>query len=158
MRVDDAPPAGWYPDPDRGTRLRYWDGLDWTDRFHSRPVAATYEEMAAVQDTLDAATRAAAGVGAGMGRNDVDRVIAEVRDVARTEVERAADVFSQRAQTAARSFEPIVSSYVNRFTRWIRWIAVLVLVLVVGFYLLQAIGVASFLDWLGDRIDSLQQS
>jgi hypothetical protein len=26
-------PAGWYPDPDAPTRLRYWDGSQWTEHF-----------------------------------------------------------------------------------------------------------------------------
>jgi hypothetical protein len=26
----DAPPPGWYPDPRREARLRYWDGAAWT--------------------------------------------------------------------------------------------------------------------------------
>jgi hypothetical protein len=25
------PKAGWYPDPTGDSRLRYWDGSDWTD-------------------------------------------------------------------------------------------------------------------------------
>lgn len=25
------PPAGWYPDPDDGSRQRYWDGDEWTE-------------------------------------------------------------------------------------------------------------------------------
>ena len=28
--VMSNPPAGWYPDPDKGTLLRYWDGSKWT--------------------------------------------------------------------------------------------------------------------------------
>src|SRR4051812_19470539 len=31
-------PAGWHPDPDDSTQLRYWDGTQWTD--HRHPAAA----------------------------------------------------------------------------------------------------------------------
>lgn len=34
----DLSPANWYPDPDDGTHLRYWDGAKWTE--HQAPVAA----------------------------------------------------------------------------------------------------------------------
>jgi len=35
-------PAGWYPDPEGGGNLFYWDGLRWTGDVHSaaKPVAA----------------------------------------------------------------------------------------------------------------------
>ena len=35
---EDAPPAGWYPDP-KGGGQRYWDGAGWTDSFSPGPVA-----------------------------------------------------------------------------------------------------------------------
>ncbi len=31
MTDDGAPPADWYPDPDDGTKQRFWDGSRWTD-------------------------------------------------------------------------------------------------------------------------------
>ena len=37
MKRSDAPPPGWYPDPEGGARLRYWEGDDWSDRFRHRP-------------------------------------------------------------------------------------------------------------------------
>ena len=30
-------PAGWHPDPDGGSRLRYWDGSRWTEQYAERP-------------------------------------------------------------------------------------------------------------------------
>lgn len=38
MRPKDAPPPGWYPDPLGGSRLRWWEGRDWADRFRPPPV------------------------------------------------------------------------------------------------------------------------
>lgn len=29
--MSETPPAGWYPDPQDGTRQRYWDGTAWTE-------------------------------------------------------------------------------------------------------------------------------
>ncbi|MEM7139751.1 MAG: DUF2510 domain-containing protein [Actinomycetota bacterium] len=28
----DTPPAGWYPDPDDATQLRFWNGSAWTEQ------------------------------------------------------------------------------------------------------------------------------
>ena len=35
--MSDTPdtPAGWYPDPDGGDSLRYWDGTAWTEHRHA---------------------------------------------------------------------------------------------------------------------------
>lgn len=30
--VEDAPPPGWYPDPDQVATQRFWDGEHWTDQ------------------------------------------------------------------------------------------------------------------------------
>lgn len=33
----DSPSQGWYPDPDDGSRVRFWDGIAWSG--HSRPAS-----------------------------------------------------------------------------------------------------------------------
>lgn len=41
--MSSAPP-GWYDDPARSGRLRYWDGSAWTDRLADRPAQPTRPE------------------------------------------------------------------------------------------------------------------
>ncbi|MEZ5116617.1 MAG: DUF2510 domain-containing protein [Candidatus Nanopelagicales bacterium] len=38
-QVLEAPRAlpGWYPDPEGTPRLRWWDGLEWTDDYRAGP-------------------------------------------------------------------------------------------------------------------------
>lgn len=33
MSTTPGTPAGWYPDASNGNRLRYWDGVRWTEHF-----------------------------------------------------------------------------------------------------------------------------
>ena len=37
MRRADAPKPGWFPDPQSRTRLRWWDGDDWSDIRRAPP-------------------------------------------------------------------------------------------------------------------------
>jgi len=39
-----SPVAGWYPDPEGASRIRYWDGGAWTDQY--RPVQTTSDVTA----------------------------------------------------------------------------------------------------------------
>ncbi len=165
MKLADAPPPGWYPDPRGGLRLRWWDGADWTDHWRAPPTATEQAITAhGQQESRDALARAreagaAAGLPAvpsrGVDQATAQDIIAEVRKVARSEIDRAADVFTQRARAATREIEPLVSEYTSKVLRWLRIGAVIALVLVIAWFAFQAIVQVSFFEWLGDRIDNL---
>jgi len=40
MSTTPGAPAGWYPDATNGNRLRYWDGVRWTEHFAAPEAAA----------------------------------------------------------------------------------------------------------------------
>jgi hypothetical protein len=50
-------PANWYPDPEGGTGLRFWDGTQWTEHRAAAP-SRPAEASAAVASTHPAATSA----------------------------------------------------------------------------------------------------
>ena len=56
MRREDAPVAGWYPDPKDRMVLRWWDGLDWTEARRAPPSQA---ELLAHRTAQQAALAAA---------------------------------------------------------------------------------------------------
>ena len=161
MKVADAPTAGWYPDPEGGTRLRWWDGGDWTDDYRVRP---TLHETAGVTVAAPARTSTTTGAkprlpGAAedraMTRTDAEAIISEVRKVARSEVERAADLFSARARAATREIQPLITQYSMKFMRLFKISSVILVIAVVGWFVFQFIVQKSFYDWIGDRIDNL---
>ncbi len=159
MRRVDAPRAGWYPDPENLTSLRYWDGLDWTEARRSPPSAAellTYEHREAFQAAHQyvAPSAAAAAAASRVGRPDNQQIVEDVRRAARSEVDRAADLFSQRARQMQRDFVPLVSDYTNRIVRWIRIAAIVAIVLLVAYFVFQVVAQASLFEWIGDRIDN----
>lgn len=165
MRLADAPPAGWYPDPAGGSRLRWWEGTDWTDHYRPRPTVSEIDQTFAYHGEA-----AASAVGRATGlpvtatpeyrrevRRESEEIIAEVRKVARDEVDRAADLFSQRARAATRELQPLISQYTTKFFRWLRIALVIVVVLVIAWFVFQLIVQQSLFDWLGDRIDNLTE-
>jgi hypothetical protein len=159
MKVADAPKAGWYPDPLGGTRLRWWDGGDWTDNYRVRP---TQHELATRHVVATPSTpRPKAGAlpdvveQAGAVRRDTEAIISEVRKVARSEVERAADLFSARARAATREIEPLITKYSMKFMRPFKIASVILVIAFVGWVVFQFIVQQSFYDWIGDRIDNL---
>jgi hypothetical protein len=161
VKLADAPRPGWYPDPRGGSRLRWWDGSDWSEHYRTRP---TENELAGhVGGQTPAAPRAASRPAdmaqaveqAGAVRRDTEAIISEVRKVARSEVERAADLFSARARAATRDIQPLITQYTTKFTRLFKIASVIVFIAVVGWFVFQVIVQQSFYDWIGDRIDNL---
>ena len=163
MRRIDAPRAGWYPDPESRTALRWWDGLDWTDARRAEPSQAellSYESQAAfeaahryvppVEDALTAATAAGR-----TGRPDSQQVIDQVRRATREEIDRAADVFARQARSMRSEIEPLISQYSNRIVRWIKIAAIVAIALLVAYFVFQVVAQASLFEWIGDRIDNL---
>ncbi len=141
-------------------RLRYWDGLDWTDARRSPPSAAellSYEQreaFAAAHQYVAPVAQTASAVANRAGRPDNQQIVEEVRRAARNEVDRAADLFSQRARQMQRDFVPLVSDYTNRIVRWIRIAAILAIVLLIAYFVFQVVAQASLFEWIGDRIDN----
>lgn len=163
MRYEDAPQAGWYPDPDGRQRLRWWDGFDWTDIRRAPPseaelIAAEENREFFEQDLVTTAQRQAGMAGGGSGamsRQDVQQIIGEVREVARSEIDRAAQEFSNRATNAVRSISPLISDYTSQATKWVKRAIAIAVVLLVAYIVFQTIAQVSFFEWLGDRIDNL---
>lgn len=165
MRRADAPRAGWYPDPESRTSLRYWDGLDWTQARRSPPSEAELriaESQAAFDEAhhhvASSAARAAAAAqtaSSRTGRADTQQVIDEVRRATRGEVDRAADVFTRQARQLTREITPLISQYTNRVVRWVRFAAIVAVVLLIAYFAFQVFAQASLFEWIGDRIDNL---
>ncbi len=160
MRILDAPREGWYPDPDGRERLRWWDGLDWTNIRRAPPSSAelTRAEANIVHEPISGQGQQ---VGqqqyGGYSRQDTQDIIAEVRTVARQELDRAADEFSARATTAVRSVSPLISEYTSKLLRWVKFALALATFLFIAWLVFQTIASASFFDWIGERIDNLTE-
>ena len=159
MRNVDAPRAGWYPDPDGKTRLRWWDGLDWTDIRRAPPSNA---ELIVAEENREFFENAQMPVGSvprpgAVSQQDASQIIAEVRNVARQEVDRAAQEFSNRATNAVRSVTPLITEYTSKFKRWFRLALIIATLAVVAYFIFQVVAQATFFDWLGERIDNLNE-
>lgn len=161
MRRADAPPPGWYPDPTGGARLRWWDGLDWTDH-HRAPPHRGGVDVREEADTSEPTRRASEAIDHAPGRrgsarrpDETAEIMAEVRKVARDEVDRAVNTLSNRARDATRGLEPLISQYGDQVLRWLRIAGIVAVALVVLWMLLQAFAQTTLLDWVGDRVDNL---
>ncbi len=164
MRRADAPAAGWYPDPESRTNLRFWDGLDWTEAKRSPPSEAellSFEQREAfeaahryVPPAVEPAIQAARGAQSWVRSGDSQQIVDDVRRAARDEVDRAADIFSRRARQMQNDIVPLVSEYTNRLVRWIRFAAIVAVVLLIAYFVFQVVAQASLFEWIGDRIDN----
>jgi hypothetical protein len=161
MRVEDAPPAGWYPDPEGYTRLRWWEGTDWSDRFRAPPTPSESDLRQQAYGYTDAAGAAGAaydqlGARAGaMSRQESEAMVNQVRMAAREEAERAAALFGAQARAATRSITPLITQYTNKVITWIRILSVVAIILVIGWIGFQIFAQVSMFEWIGDRIDNL---
>jgi hypothetical protein len=163
MRRVDAPRAGWYPDPESRTNLRWWDGLDWTDARRAPPSQAeliSFEQQAAFEAAhrLEPPTTAVASSAVDAARSsraDSQQVIEDVRRAARSEVDRAADVFARQARAMQQDIAPLISQYTNRLIRWVRFAVIVATVLLIAYFVFQVVAQASLFEWIGDRIDNL---
>ena len=145
MRAADAPRSGWYPDPESRYGVRWWDGLDWTDARRSLPNPASLEHALVVADPDGTESGGAAKVAteaSARARRETNEIISQVRDVTRSEIDRAGEMLSQRADAVTRRIQPLISEYSNKFVRMVRIVGgVAALVLVAWFvtqFLLQA--------------------
>jgi len=155
MRRADAPVAGWYPDPQSRTRLRWWDGLDWTDARRAPPSIAeltSFEEREAFEAAHEYTPPPTAP--AGYSRADSQQIIEDVRSATRGEVDRAADLLERRARSMTHDLAPLISQYSNRAIAWIRFAAIAATVLLIAWFVFQVVAQASMFEWIGDRIDN----
>jgi hypothetical protein len=159
MRRVDAPRAGWYPDPESRTNLRWWDGLDWTDVRRAPPSSAetlaaheNAQFRAAPPDFAPGASRVAA---AARQQVDSDQLVKDVRTAARSEMQRATDAFNQRALEARLNLTPLITEYTNKAKRWARLLLKLAILAFVVWLAFQIFQQASFWNWVTDRIDDI---
>ena len=161
MRVADAPPAGWYPDPEGGARLRYWEGTDWSDRWRAPPSAGVIKvqaDAAAARARSEYAPPGASLGTSGLSRQDSDEIINQVRLAARAEAERASAMFGAQARSVTGNLTPLISEYTTKITRWFRILSTIAIVLVVGWVAFQIFAQISLFEWIGDRIDNLSDN
>ncbi len=164
MRRADAPAAGWYPDPQGGTRLRWWDGTDWSDRWRSRPAPpltmgpgapSDGQFVDTLGDAVRSAGRSVSAAGLRPPRVGQRERVEQVRQATRAEMARGADLLGQQARQATRQLEPLISQYTNRLTALVRRLLFIVVAVLVFWFVFRAVAEATFFEWLGDRIDSL---
>ena len=160
MKHADAPPAGWYPDPEGGSRLRWWEGDDWSNRYRSRPapLSAHIPHSSAPQSQ---SMQEGGWPGQGtplpsqLSNMESAQIVEQVRRAAREEAQRASQLFGQQARAVTRNVAPLITEYTTKITRVIRTLSVIAVVLLVLWLAFQVFAQQSMWDWVGDRIDNL---
>jgi hypothetical protein len=160
MKVEDAPPSGWYPDPEGYTRLRWWEGTDWSDHYRAPPTPSERDLEGQTFGHVEDHPVAGVGTydprgGGGMTRQESEAMINQVRMAAREEAERAANLFGAQARAVTSGFTPLITQYTNKVIKWIRILSVIAIVLVIGWIAFQIFAQVSMFEWIGDRIDNL---
>ena len=164
MLVQDAPPTGWYPDPEGGSRLRWWEGTDWSDRYRAPPtpgvvaIRQAYEEQYALDHADPQAYAATAQAGRGLSRADSEAIIGQVRVAAREEAQRAAEMFGQQARSATRNIVPLITEYTSKITKWFRILSTVAIILLIAWVAFQIFAQVSLFEWIGDRIDNISDN
>ena len=154
MKVSDAPREGWYPDPEGGARLRWWDGTDWADRYRQQPEAPVVKYVEGDDSNLPQGWPQI-GNAPGQVPPTAAAIVEEVRMATRVEAERAAQDFERRARAITGEIPPLISQYTNKFMRLIRFAIALAFFLVVLWFIWQVYVSQGLFDWLGDRIDNI---
>lgn len=162
MKLSEAPRAGWYPDPEGGTRLRWWDGGDWLDRYRLRP-QLLLEAQPVAPPTGQTGQAAPGGQPPNVAQfgnpaqyqAQTAAVVEQVRLAARAEAERAAQLFEAKARSLTGEIPPLISQYEHQFARWFRAALLLSFIVLLAWFIWSVFAQKSLFDWLGDRIDHL---
>ena len=153
MRLVDAPSPGWYPDPERRSKLRWWEGDDWSDDYRPVPSSAVMARLEAAAEEPEPTERPWVNDTAPVV--DASEIAAQVRSATRREVDRAAREISQSVEASIARAKPALLAFIAKVLRWVRIGVITAAVLVIAWFVIQFIAQATFLSWLGDRIDNI---
>jgi hypothetical protein len=159
MKLTEAPRAGWYPDPEGGTRLRWWDGGDWLDRYRLRPQLLLEAQPVAPPvpqaPTTNPPYNPAQFGSPAQYQAQTAAVVEQVRLAAREEAARATQLFEAKARSLTGEIPPLISQYEHQFMRWFKVALLLSFIVLLAWFIWSVFAQKSLFDWLGDRIDHI---